>query len=100
MAPSTPARFEFRIRSDAKQRIEHAAGLLGESASDFARRAAEQRADEVLLEHDAVTLVPASFFDELLDALDADPQPNATLARAAARARHTANLAGGSSAVR
>jgi uncharacterized protein (DUF1778 family) len=79
-------RFEFRLRPDSKQRIEHAASLVDESTSDFVRAAAEQRADVVLREHDAVTIVPAAFFDELLAALDAEPQPSAALARAAKRA--------------
>lgn len=75
------------MRPEAKQRIEHAANLVHESASDFVRAAAEQRADEVLLDHDVMTVVPADFFDRLLSALDERPQANAALARAGARAR-------------
>jgi uncharacterized protein (DUF1778 family) len=90
MPTHASTRLEFRIRSDTKRRIEHAASLVGESVSDFARSASEQRAEQVLLENDAVTLVPADFFDELMDALDAEPQPNAALAYAAGRARDAA----------
>lgn len=90
MATSASHRFEFRIQPDSKQRIEHAANLVHESTSDFVRAAAEQRADEVLLEHDVVTVVPAGFFDDLLSALDVDPQPSPALARAAKRAREVA----------
>ena len=68
-------------------RIEHAANLVHESTSDFVRAAAERRADDVLLEHDVVTVVPAGFFDDLLAALDEKPRPNSALARAAQRAR-------------
>lgn len=81
-------RFEFRIRPEAKRRIEHAAGLMNESASDFVRAAAERRADDVLREHDVVTVVPADFFDQLLSALDREPQANPALARAGATASH------------
>lgn len=87
MATNASHRFEFRIRPESKQRIEHAANLVNESASDFVRAAAEQRADEVLSRDDVVTFVPAGFFDELLCALDKDPQPNPALARAGATAR-------------
>jgi uncharacterized protein (DUF1778 family) len=88
MATGTSARFDFRIRPDAKKRIEHAARLVHESASDFVRAAAELRADEVLLEHDAVTIVPAAFFDRLLSALEEEPRPSPALARAGKRTRH------------
>jgi uncharacterized protein (DUF1778 family) len=87
MSARASHRFEFRLRPDSKERIEHAASLVHESASDFVRAAAEQRADDVLLKHDAVTIVPAGFFDELVAALDADPEPSPALARAGKRAR-------------
>lgn len=87
MATSASNRFEFRIRPESKQRIERAANLVHESTSDFVRAAAEQRADEVLEQHDVVTVVPADFFDRLLAALDQDPQSNPALARGSATAR-------------
>jgi uncharacterized protein (DUF1778 family) len=87
MATSASTRFEFRLRPQAKKRIEHAAKLVDESASDFVREAAERSADEVLLEHDAVTIVPAEFFDQLLSALEEKPKPSTTLRRAGKRAR-------------
>jgi uncharacterized protein (DUF1778 family) len=87
MAANVAQRFEFRIRPEAKQRIEHAAKLVHESASDFVRAAAERRAEEVLLEHDVVTIVPADFFEQLASALDQKPQPSPALRRAAIRAR-------------
>lgn len=87
MTSSASTRFEFRVRPDAKQRIEHAANLAGESTSDFVRAAAELRADEVLREHEVITRVPADFFDGLIEALDAPARPNPALARAAGRAR-------------
>jgi uncharacterized protein (DUF1778 family) len=88
MTTSISARFEFRLRADAKRRIEQAAELLRESASDFARTAAEERADRVLREHMLTTVVPAEFFDDLLRALDAPPEPNEALKAAARRAHN------------
>lgn len=87
MASKVSSRLEFRIRAESKRRIEHAADLVDESASDFVRAAAERRADEVLVEHDVVTIVPSDFFDQLLSALDEEPRPSAPLARAGKRAR-------------
>jgi uncharacterized protein (DUF1778 family) len=87
MTASISARFEFRLRADAKRRIEQAAELLNESASDFARTAAEERAERVLREHMLATVVPADFFDDLLRALDAPAKPNEALKAAAHRAR-------------
>jgi uncharacterized protein (DUF1778 family) len=87
MTASISARFEFRLRADAKRRIELAAELLHESASDFARTAAEDRAERVLREHMLTTVVPAEYFDDLLRALDAPAKPNETLKEAARRAR-------------
>lgn len=89
MASPAAARMEFRIRPESKARIELAAELASESASDFARTAAELRADEVLRTHDLVTVVPAGFFDDLLTALDEPAAANAALARAARRTRKT-----------
>lgn len=83
---ATTARFEFRIQPDAKQRIEAAAALINESASDFARAAALNRADEILQRQEQ-TLVPPDFFDTLLRELDRPPARNDRLARAAKRAQ-------------
>ena len=86
MSAAASTRFEFRLRSEAKRRIEHAARLAQESTSDFVRHAAERSADEVLMDHDAVTVVPPEFFDRLLAALEEAPEPSPALARAAERA--------------
>ena len=81
------ARLEFRVRPDRKSLIERAAELVHEPVSEFARAAAEERADRIIREYEATTTVPAGFFDDLFDALDAPPSPNAALTRAAKRAR-------------
>ena len=88
MAACASHRFEFRTRPEPQRRIEHAAILAHESASDSVRAAAERRADEVVCRHDVVTVVPADFFDQLLSALDREPQPNPAL-RVGAMARRT-----------
>lgn len=81
------ARLEVRLQADSRARLERAAALARVPVSDFVRSAAEERAEQVLHEHDGQTTVPAGFFDDLLAALDAPAQPNAALARAAQRAR-------------
>ncbi|MBS9533307.1 DUF1778 domain-containing protein [Mycobacterium sp. M1] len=86
--PSTAsARLEFRVRPESKTAIDRAAALVDETVSEFARAAAEEKAERVLREYEATTTVPPEFFDELLDALDAPPVPNVALASAAQRAR-------------
>jgi uncharacterized protein (DUF1778 family) len=87
MTIAADARLEYRLRSEAKRKIEKAAALVHESASDFARTAAEQRAEQVLAEHShLVTIVPSEFFDDLLAALDEPPTANSALRTAARRA--------------
>lgn len=81
------ARLEVRVDPDSKARLERAAELVHVPMSEFVRTAAEERADQVLRQHETQTTVPAAFFDDLLDALDSPAQPNEALARAAKRAR-------------
>ena len=83
------ARLEFRIRPDRKSLIERAAELLNEPVSEFARAAAEEKADRVIRDHEATTTVPAEFFDDLIDALSAPASPNAGLIKAAKLTRDT-----------
>lgn len=84
--PRTAAdRLEFRVTTEVKRRLRHAAELSHVQLSDFVRTAAEERADQVLREH-AVSVVPPDFFDSLVSALEAPAVPNPALARAALRA--------------
>lgn len=83
------ARLEFRVAPERKALIERAAELTGEQPTAFARTAAEERAERVIREHDAMTTVPAQFFDDLLAALDAPANPNPVMADAFARMRET-----------
>lgn len=87
--PAASARLEFRVRPERKERIERAAELMHEPVSEFARTAAEEKAERVIREHEATTTVPTAFFDDLLDALDAPARANAALTRAAKQARET-----------
>ena len=80
-------RLEVRVRSELKARIEEAAALTDVPVSDFVRSAVETRVDQVLREHEHRTRVPASFFDDLIQALDAPARPNQALEGAAERAR-------------
>jgi uncharacterized protein (DUF1778 family) len=87
MTAAAVARFEFRLRPAVKERIEQAAALVHQTASDFARAAVEERAEQVLREFALVTNVPSAFFDELLAALDEPARPNAALREAGRQAR-------------
>lgn len=52
--------------------IEEAAAVAGESVSDFMRNAAEERASKVLFDLHW-TVVPSSYFDDLVHSLDEPP---------------------------
>lgn len=81
------ARLEVRVAPERKALLERAADLSHVKVSDFVRSAAEERAEQVIREHDRTTRVPAEFFDDLLAALDAPARPNAALAAAGRRAQ-------------
>ena len=58
--------------------------------SDFVRSALEERAEQVVAEHETYTRVPATFYHDLIAALETavEPsEPSKALARAAHRAR-------------
>lgn len=80
-------RLEVRVRPESKSRIEHAAALLRVPVSDFVRSAVEERVEQILAEHETYTRVPATFYDDLIAALETPVEPSAALARAAHRAR-------------
>lgn len=81
------ARLEFRVNPADRELIERAAQLVGEPVTAFARTAAEERAERVLCEHEAITTVPVEFFDALIESFDEPAQANAVLADAAKRRR-------------
>jgi uncharacterized protein (DUF1778 family) len=81
------ARLEVRIRPESKAKIALAADLVNLPVSDFVRSAAEDRAEQILREHESQTRVPAAFFDSLLSALDDPARPSPALRRASRRRR-------------
>src|SRR5664280_196299 len=54
------ARLEVRVRPEAKAKIALAADLVNLPVSDFVRSAAEDRAEEILREHESQTRVPGA----------------------------------------
>ena len=81
------ARLEFRVDPVRRARIEQAAKIVRLPVSEFVRSSAEERADEVLRDYEQRTVVSPEFFEYLLDALDAPPERNEPLERAARRMR-------------
>ena len=77
-------RLNFRVRPDTEQRLRSAAAACSETLTDFVISAAEERASDVLDKH---TLVPASYFDGLLAALDRPATASDRLRAAAQRSR-------------
>ncbi len=95
--PAASARLEFRVLPERKSRMERAAELVHEPASEFARTAAEEKAERVIREHEGTTTVPAEFFDDLLDALDSPPRhprPFAPSRSSCQRSTHSCGKAG------
>jgi len=74
-------RIEARLTGVERRQIEQAAALAGESVSAFMVLAALERAERVVVEQ-ATTVVPATYFDGLVAALD-PPDEAPRLARAA-----------------
>ncbi|HUH01967.1 MAG TPA: DUF1778 domain-containing protein [Kofleriaceae bacterium] len=75
-------RIELRAQARRAQRIRYAAQLTQQSLSSFMLAAAEDRAEDVIASA-AATVVPSKFFDQMWEALDQPPRPNAALARRA-----------------
>jgi uncharacterized protein (DUF1778 family) len=77
MEPGTKTRsrrVEIRLSDEERERDQAAAGAVGESLSDFFRRAAEDRAHEILAERRRISLdgEEATRFLAALEAVDAD----------------------------
>ncbi|WP_343573969.1 DUF1778 domain-containing protein [Mycobacterium sp.] len=78
-------RFELRAEEATLDRIQRAANVVHEQTSEFVRKAAIQRAEDVLRQ-ELVTVMEPEQFDKLMSALDvADAAP-----RLAAAARKPA----------
>ena len=75
MSATKSKRSEFRADEQTLERIQRAANAVHEPASEFVRKAALARAEEVLRQ-DLVTLMPVEQFDALMSSLNvADPAP-------------------------
>lgn len=81
---SKTARIEVRTDPDREALLKRAASLTNQTLTSFILDAAERRAEQVVAEANT-TVVPAAFFDELLDALDQPPEPNSPMRKAARR---------------
>ena len=68
MATAT-ARLEVRMSPDDRELIEQAAELEGEPVSAFTRDAVRARAERVIRDHQASTVLPAEFFDDLMESM-------------------------------
>lgn len=82
------SRLELRVTPESAARLQRAADRVPVSLSEFVRTAAQDRADRVLLEHEAVTVVPAAFFDELMASLDEPTKASERLIEAGRRSRN------------
>jgi uncharacterized protein (DUF1778 family) len=68
-------RFELRAEEATLDRIQRAANVVHEQTSEFVRKAAIQRAEDVLRQ-ELVTVMEPEQFDKLMSALDvADAAP-------------------------
>lgn len=74
-------RMHLRLDSRSKQKLERAAAYTHKSLSEFVLGQALQAADEVIQEHETLTLSQADW-EVFLDALDNPPQPTARLKKA------------------
>lgn len=78
----------FSISPSISDAVRSATDLAGEDLEDFAQRALEERAEQVLRENQASTVVPAQYFDDLWAQLDEPPHANERLERAYERRCH------------
>jgi uncharacterized protein (DUF1778 family) len=78
------ARLDFRLPSSAKEIIEQAAVVSGQTVSDFAVTTLVKSAQEVL-ERQKLRQLSDRDREIFLQLLDQPPRPNAALRRAAAR---------------
>ncbi|GAA0843534.1 DUF1778 domain-containing protein [Streptosporangium amethystogenes subsp. fukuiense] len=82
----TRSRLEVRISAEDKNLIEQATRAGRETITGFVMRAALNAAEEVM-RRERITVVPPDFFEAIIDSLDAPPQRNEALTRAAKESR-------------
>jgi uncharacterized protein (DUF1778 family) len=76
-------RMHIRLDALSKQKLERAAAYAHKSLSEFVLGQALNAADEVIQEHETLSLTQADW-EVFLDALENPPKPNAKLKRALA----------------
>ena len=74
-------RMHIRVDTLAKQKLERAAAYAQKSLSEFVLGEALSAADEVIHEHETLTLTRADW-EVFLDALENPPKPNVNLKQA------------------
>ncbi len=74
-------RMHIRLDTLSKQKLERAAAYAHKSLSEFVLGQALHAADEVIQEHETLTLSEADW-ETFLDALENPPRPNAKLKQA------------------
>jgi uncharacterized protein (DUF1778 family) len=88
MKEQATERLELRIEPDQKATLVYAADLMDVKVADLVRSGALELAERVVRER-ATTVVPTSYFRELLDALGGPGTVNEPLRRATDRAAKT-----------
>ncbi len=83
-------RMHIRLDSLSKQKLERAAAYAHKSLSEFVLGQALNAADEVIHEHETLTLSRADW-DVFLSALENPPRPNAKLKQAFAEHKQRVN---------
>ncbi len=74
------ATINLRARPEQRDLIDHAAAMLGKNRSDFMLEAACERAQSVFLDQVHISL-DTEKFQQFLELLDAQPEPNEGLQR-------------------
>ncbi|WP_328858149.1 DUF1778 domain-containing protein [Williamsia herbipolensis] len=69
MTTTKTKRIELRAEEEIFDRIQRAASVVHEPASEFVRKAAAERANEILRQ-DLITVMEADQFDSLMASLD------------------------------
>src|SRR5579872_1289832 len=76
------ARLNCRVSASIKQRAEEAAGILGQSITDFTEQALAEKAEAILGQVERIQLSERDF-DLFLQAINAPNEPTPALQRAA-----------------
>jgi len=80
-AAQRPDRINLRLNRDAKRKLERAAAYSDKTLTDFVIDFALQKADEIVREHEVITLT-ANEWERLRALLLNPPEPNKRLERA------------------